>query len=110
MFVLTGGSVPGRSRALGTALHLRLISDAGPSPGAGFPHANLSRWRVRSNLASQVIDGMLADLEFGPHRIHAGAAVANPAELGRIVPPPSFRLTAPQRRRRPSLCSPFQGV
>ena len=110
MFVLTGGPVPGRSRALGMALRLRLISDAGLSPGAGFSHANLSRWRARSNLASPVIDGMLADLESGPHRIHAGAAAANPAELRSIVPPPSFRLTAPLRRRKPSLCSPFQGV
>lgn len=109
MFVLTGGSVPGRSRALGMALHLRLISDAGLSPGAGCSHVNLSRWRARGNCASQVIDGMLADPELRPHRIHAGAAIANPAELRSIVPP-SFRLTAPLRRRKPSLCSPFQGV
>ena len=66
--------------------HLRPGSDANLSPGAHFSLVNLNRWRARGNLASQVIDGRS------------------------IVPPPSFRLSAPLRRRKPSLCSPFQGV
>ncbi len=77
-------------------LHLRPISDADLSPVADFSHVNLSRWRVRGNLASQVIEATLASPELESHRDRAGAAVANRPELRIIVPPPSFRLSAPQ--------------
>ena len=91
-------------------LHLRPTSDGDLSPVADFSHVNLNRWRARGSLASQVTDGIPAGPELESHRDHAGTAVANPAELRIIVPPPSFRLSAPLRRRKPSLCSPFQGV
>lgn len=100
-------------------LHLRPISDADHSPVAGFPHVNLNCWPARGNLASKVIDGTPTGPELESHRNHAGAAVANLAELRIMVPPPSFILSAPQvnkhmgfylRRGKPSLCSPFQGV
>ena len=57
---------------------------------------------TRANLASQVIDGMLAGPELESHRDHAGAAAANLAELRTIVPPPSFILSAPQLNKHKS--------
>jgi hypothetical protein len=77
-------------------LHLRPISDAALSPIADFSQVNLSRWRVRGNLASQVIEAMLASPGLESHRDRAGAAGANPAELRLIEPPPSFILSAPR--------------
>lgn len=91
-------------------LHLRLISDGDLSPVAGISHVSLNRWRTRGSLATQVIDGMPAGPELESHRDHAGTAVANLAEPRIIVPRPSLRLSAPPRRRKPSLRSPFQGV
>ena len=44
-------------------LHLRPISDADLSPVADFSHVNLNRWRVRGNLASQLIEATLASPE-----------------------------------------------
>jgi hypothetical protein len=92
------------------ALYVRPVSDADLSPVADLSHVNLNRWQARGNLTSQVTDGMLAAPELGSHRHHAGAAVASPAKLRIIVPPPSLRLSPPLRRRKPSLCSPLQGV
>ncbi len=77
-------------------LHLRPISDAAPSPVADFSQVNLSRWRVRGNLAAQVIEAMPTSPELESHRVRAGAAGANLAELRIIEPPPSFILSAPQ--------------
>ena len=102
MFVLTRVSVPGRSGALGVNLRLRPVSDADLSPIADFSHVNLNRWRARGNLASQVVDGMLASPELESHRDHAGAAVADLAELRIIVPPSSFILSAPQLNKHAS--------
>ncbi len=57
---------------------------------------------TRGNLASQVIDGMLAGPGSEWHWDHAGAAVANLAELRIVVPPPSFILSAPQLKKHKS--------
>jgi hypothetical protein len=83
-------------------LRLRPISDADLSRVADFSHVNLNRWRARGNLASQVIEAMLASPELASHRDHAGAAVANLAELRIIVRPPSFILSAPQLNKHKS--------
>jgi hypothetical protein len=83
-------------------LRLRPISDADLSRVADFSHVNLNRRRARGNLASQVIEAMLASPELASHRDHAGAAVANLAELRIIVRPPSFILSAPQLNKHKS--------
>jgi hypothetical protein len=102
MFVLTRVPVPGRSGALGMNPRLRLISDADRSRVADLSHVGLNRGRARGNLASQVIEAVLASPELESHRDHAGGAVANLAELRIIVPPSSFILSAPQLNKHKS--------
>jgi len=57
---------------------------------------------TQGNLASQVIDGMLASPELESHRDHVGAAVASLTGLRIIVPPPSLILSAPQLNKHKS--------